>query len=539
MATSVNINGKVVKRPGVYATTKSGIKYPPQNQIYGNICIIDTGLGKGFVGGAGVQGSLNQGTNSVYELQTVQQYREFMKGGVLQDLGENLFKPYRANIPGVAKVFFVKAAETTHGEITINFQNGNVVFQTLDEGTGVNGVVKSGELISGYACKLVKSNLDNTKFVLQFYHGNFAGIDATNNVPFLFAEKDSYGEIFLSSPQFKAISELIEWCSNSNEFKKVFKLKIGYTANGDVIDQDITNNSGYIVASGGTESYTNTAFDKALKAVKDIDHTFFLSLDYGENSTNLNNEKIVDFIINESKYEKFLVVAGGFDKTSFIGNSNTSEATAKYFNNDKVIVVHGGYEKNSRNGVVIKSQLHKAASVLGRLCGLTPQTPITFKGISIDSEVHKLEDAEKEFALDHGILTTHYDHELDYHVVQQGINSLQKNSYLVNEDGTSHDIAVRRITAQLNKEISINAKKTFFGKDMVGPNRNTVTEEDISAWLQGFLQTKVASSLEDNLIIKFGDINVTVSADNYFVNYSFVPNYPISKIIFTGTLLEK
>ena len=539
MATSVNINGKVVKRPGVYATTKSGIKYPPQNQIYGNICIIDTGLGKGFVGGAGVQGSLNQGTNSVYELQTVQQYREFMKGGVLQDLGENLFKPYRANIPGVAKVFFVKAAETTHGEITINFQNGNVVFQTLDEGTGVNGVVKSGELISGYACKLVKSNLDNTKFVLQFYHGNFAGIDATNNVPFLFAEKDSYGEIFLSSPQFKAISELIEWCSNSNEFKKVFKLKIGYTANGDVIDQDITNNSGYIVASGGTESYTNTAFDKALKAVKDIDHTFFLSLDYGENSTNLNNEKIVDFIINESKYEKFLVVAGGFDKTSFIGNSNTSEATAKYFNNDKVIVVHGGYEKNSRNGVVIKSQLHKAASVLGRLCGLTPQTPITFKGISIDSEVHKLEDAEKEFALDHGILTTHYDHELDYHVVQQGINSLQKNSYLVNVDGTSHDIAVRRITAQLNKEISINAKKTFFGKDMVGPNRNTVTEEDISAWLQGFLQTKVASSLEDNLIIKFGDINVTVSADNYFVNYSFVPNYPISKIIFTGTLLEK
>lgn len=539
MATSVIINGKVVKRPGVYATTKSGIRFPPQNQTYGNICIIDTGLGKGFVGGAGVQGSLSQGSNSVYELQTLQQYREFTKGGPLQDIGENLFKPYRSNIPGVAKVYLIKAAETTNAEITITLENGSMAFQTLDEGIGANGVVKSGELVSGYACKLVKSNLDSTKFVLQFYHGNFAGVDAKNNTPYLFSEKDSYGEIFLSSPQVKSVSELVNWCLNSNEFKKVFKLKAGYTATGDITEGDLTSNAGYITAKGGTETYNNTSFDKALKAVKDVDHTFFLSLDSGENSTNLNNEKIVDFIVNESRYEKFLVVAGGFDKNTFAGSSNTSEATAKYFNSDKVIVVHGGYEKNSKKGVLIKTQLHKAASVLGRLCGLTPQTPITFKGLSIDAEVHKLDDAEKEFALDFGILTTHYDSELDYHVVQQGINSLQKNSYLVNEDGTSHDIAVRRITAQLNKEISIAAKKTFFGKDNVGPNRNTVTEEDIAAWLQGFLQTKVASSLEDNLIIKFGDINVTVEADNYFINYSFVPNYPISKIIFTGTLLEK
>ena len=539
MATSVIINGKVVKRPGVYATTKSGIKYPPQNQTYGNICIIDTGLGKGFAGGAGVEGSLSQGSNSVYELQTLQQYREFMKGGPLQDLGENLFRPYKASIPGVAKVFFVKAAETNHGEITLQFTNGNVVFQTLDEGEGVNGVVESGALISGYGCKLVKSTVDSTKFIVQFYHGNFAGIDEKNNVPYLATKANSYGEIFLTTPQLKSVQDLIDWCMTSNEFKKVFKLKAGATATGDIVDADVTSTPGYRLATGGTENYTNTAFDKALKAVKDVDHTFFLALDHGNKATSLNNEKIVDFIANESKYEKFLVVAGGYDKSEFLGASNTSEATAKYFNNDKVIVVHGGYEKNSRNGIVAKSQLHKAAMVLGRLCGLTPQTPITFKGLNIDAEIHKLEDGEKEAALDFGILTTHYDHELDYHVVQQGINSLQKNSYLVNEDGTSHDIAVRRITAQLNKEIIIAAKKTFFGKDTSGPNRNTVTEEDISAWLQGFLQTKVASSLEDNLIIRFGDISVTVESDNYFVNYSFVPNYPISKLIFTGTLLEK
>lgn len=538
MATTIIVNGKTIKRPGVYALTKSGIKYPPQNLPYGNICIIDNGPGATFAGGSGVNGTLTEGVDSVYELPTIQQYRDFMKGGALWDLGEALFKPSKSNLPGVSKVYFIKAATTLNAEIELEFTNGAVTFQTLDEGVGANGALTSGVLTKGYACKFVESTINAGKYVVQFYHGTFTGTDPLNNLPYDgIALENSLPTIFLSSVECESVQDLIDWCLNSNEFKAAFKLKSGYTATGDFVAGDVTALAGYTLAAGGTETYDNAGFDAALEAIKDLDNTFFLSLDYGTNSTSLSNEKILDFINNESKYEKFLVIPGGYDKNTFAGASNTSEATAKYYDTDKVIVVHGGYKKTSRGGFLLKSQLHKAALVLGRTCGLPPQTPITFKSLNIDGEVHKLSDSEKEFALDFGILTTHLDSELGYHVIQQGINSLQQNNYLVNEDGTSHDIAVKRITAQLNKEICVQGKKVFFGKNE-GPNRNTVTEEDIKAWLEGFLQGKTASTLEDNLIIRFGNINVVVQADNYFVSYEFVPNYPISKIVFTGIILE-
>lgn len=540
MATSITVNGKTIKRPGVYALTQSGIKYPPQNLSYGNIVIIDNGLGAGFVGGAGVDGEATQGVDSVYEINTIQQYRAFTKGGPLWDLGEALFKPSKNNYPGVSKVFFVKAATTTSAEIAFTFTNGSITFETLDEGLGANGVLTTGALTRGYACKLLPSNVDPTKFSIKFYNGVFSGLDPLNNLPYDgIAESDVTENIFLSSPDVLTVQELVDWCLSSNEFKSAMRLKAGYTATGAIVTADVTANPGFKLATGGTESYTNPKFDDALMAVKDTDNTFFLSLDMGADATSLENTKIVDFLNNESKYEKFLIVAGGYDKGEFATNNvGTSEYTAKYFDSDRVIVVHGGTKKNARKGTLIKSQLYKAAKVLGRTCGLPPQTPITFKDIDVDGEVHKLSDYEKEYALDKGILTTHFDNELGYHVIQQGITSLQRNTYLVNEDGTSHDIAVKRITAQLNKEIVVTAKKVFFGKNS-GPNRNTMSEDDVKAWLEGFLQKKMASTLQDNLIIRFGDIQVAVDGDNYFVSYSFVPNYPVSKIVFTGIILEK
>lgn len=532
MATSIAVNGKTIKRPGVYALTESGIKYPPQNLSYGNICIIDSGLGAGFAGGAGVNGASTQGVDSVYEINTIQQYRAFMKGGALWDLGESLFKPSKNNYPGVSKVFYVKAATTTAASISLSLLGGSITFTTRDEGEGANGVVVGGKVTQGYGALIVPGVINPSAFMIKFYGGTYTGIDAENNVPFDGVSESNVAEnVLFTSPEVTSLQQLVDWCNASTQFKAVFSAP-------QIVSEDpgyAGVSVGIVLAAGGTEAYDTASFNAALTAVKDLDNTFFLSLESGEDARSLNNTKILDFIENESKYEKFLVVAGGEDKGSFL---DISVDTALYYNSDKVIVVHGGYKKNTRRGVLLKSSLHKAARVLGRLCGLPPQTPITFKDIDIDGEKHRLDDDEKELALDRGVLTTHYDNELGYYVIQQGINTLQQNTYLVNDDATSHDIAVKRIAAQLNKEIIVNAKKTFFGKN-VGPNRGTMTEDDVKAWLEGFLQKKVASTLDDNLIIRFENIQVVVEQDNYFINYSFVPNYPISKMVFTGIILEK
>jgi hypothetical protein len=540
MSTTITLKGKTIKRPGVYALVESGIKYPPQNLSYGNICIIDSGLGAGFTGGAGVLGELTQGVDSVYAIDTLQQFQAFVKGGPLWDLGASLFKPAQSGVFGVSKVYLIKAAETTGALVAYTFANGTISFQTLDEGLGANGVVTSGVLSKGYGCKFVESTTTPGKYIIEFYHGSFTGTDALNNKPYDGIEQ-GLGKpalLFATTP-LATIGELIAWCNASNQFKAVFQIASStITTTGAFVAGDLVTNAAIKLGAGATETYNASAFDEAIRSIKDLDNTFFLSLDSGADATNLNNEKILDFIVNDSKYEKFMVVAGGYDKATFAGGAGTSQNTANYYNTDSVIVVHGGYKASVKDGFILKSQLDKAAMVLGRMCGLEPQVPITFKSMNISAEIHKLSDEEKDFALDNGIVTTHYDNELGYHIIQQGINTLVNNQYLVNEDGSSHDIAVKRITAQLNKEISINAKITFFGKNS-GPNRNTVTEEDIKAWLEGFLQSKTASTLDDNLIIRFGNINAVTQGDVYYVTYEFVPNYPISKIIITGTILEK
>lgn len=650
MATKINVNGKTVSRPGVYALTKSGVKNPSPNLSYGNVCIIDDGLGAMWGGGSGVSGTLKSGVDAVYELSTIQQFRDFIKGGEFWNLAKPLYKPAGDGINGVSKVFLVRACATTPSTISYTFTNGAVTFQTLDEGVNANGVLAGSILNKGYGCKIVK-NATTSKYSIQFYAGTYKGIDPLNRVSYDgLTQTTALANNFLSSKECTTVQELIDWCNSSNEFKAAFNLTVGTTStntaatatfdcsalttvldtpialrindpvlglielgshtpttgatgttiaaafkaiinayahgysanntgaslvttapatygagiNGNAlgfyyatgsasanftgganvassfVDADVTNNTGYKLAVGGTEAYTTDAFNAAIEAIKETDNTFFLATSYGvTDSVGLNNTKIFDYLENDSKYEKFMVVAAGYDKSEFAGASGTSEATAKFYNSDKVITVHGAAKETSKAGFLVRSQLYKAAAALGRLAGVAPQTPLTFKNIAIDGEIHSLTDSEKEYALSVGILTTHFDSELGYFVIQQGINTLQNNQYLINEDGTTFDVAVKRIEAELNKQICIRAKQVFFAKDSTGPNRTTVSAENVKAWLEGFLQNKVATSLTDNLITRFGNINVEYQGDNIYVTYEFVPNLPISKMIVTGTLLDK
>ncbi|WP_291911019.1 hypothetical protein [Chitinophaga sp. CB10] len=544
MATKVNINGKLTSLPGVYAITRSGIVNPPTNLSYGNIVIIDDGIGAGFGAGAGVLGTARQGADSIYEFTSLQAMRDFVKGGELWNLALPLFKPATAAaepINGVSKVFLVHARESAPATISLTLTNGSLELQTLDEGLNANGVITGGKLAGGYAAKLSAGVSDKDKFVLSLYHGSFKGTDALNNAPYDgIAAADSRAALVVASPEVATITELVAWMNASTTFKTGFRLKSSaVTTTGAIVAADLTTYPDYVPATGATEAYTPAAFDAALNALNTLDFTFFFSTRYADEVKHANNLKLLDFITSgESKYERFMVAAAQADKAGFNTGENSSIAAAHYYNSDKVILVHGAAKLTTQSGFKLVSQLYKAAAVLGRIAGLAPQTPATFKRIGINGEVHKLDNAELELANNNGLLVTHYDYELDDYVILQGINTLQRNEYLVNEDGTSPSIAVKRITAQLNKEIVVNAKRKFFGKDNVGPNRNSVTEADLKAWLEGFLQSRTANALTDNLIIRFGNVSATVSGDNYYVQYEFVPNFEVNKIVITGVILE-
>lgn len=639
MATPITVRGKSVTRPGVYSEIKSGIQNTPLALPYGNIVIIDTGLANDFAAGSGINGSLSQGQNSIFGFDNIADFRNFVKGGYLWLLAEPLFKPDGNRSNGVSKIYYIKAATTQHAEIAFTVANGLFTFQTLDEGTGANGVLTSGNLSKGYGVKILTGIQDISKFFVQFYVGTFKGLDSMNsNTPYDgVPAATSVPRLVCQSVEVSGVAELLQWCSTSNDFITNFKVKSGstshptatgtmtvngvitniitakvdgvtigsFTSTGGSIAANMTGlasnitslvgtNGGYTasalgavltvvgpdedsvglaltftvtgsfvvtgstftdtftsadlityagfnLATGGTESYSSTDFDDVLTEIKELDNFFFLSTEYGTDATSLSNTKLQNFVENDAKVQKYIVIGGGFDVSTFKGSATTnSEGIAKYYNSDSILVVHGGVKKTVRGsiGFRIYDQLYKAALELGRIVGLQPQVPVTLKPVAMDGEVHPLNENEQEFCLKNGILYTYYDTELSGFVSGQGINTLQTNTFLVNEDGSSFSIAVKRITSQLNYEIIYTAKRRFFGSNS-GPNRATITPDDIKAWLETFLKSRIATSLEDNLIIRFGNITVTVNQDNYFVSYEFVPNFEVSKIVFTGFILDK
>ena len=540
MATQILIGNKLTRIPGIYTQIKSGIRNSSLQLSYGNICIIDTGMGAGYVSLPGVQGQTSEGSDSVFEFTTIQEFRTFVRGGIYWKLAENLFLPSGSN-PGISKVYFVRAAATTSGSVTINLGSvGSFTIKSRDEGLAVNGLLNTqSELYKGFAVKLLESSFNAGSYRLQFYIGTYKGLDPDTN-GFSYdgvSENDSIGNLVFSSPEFQTIDELYSWAVISQDFNDLFEI----TKTGDTDEIILPVNytpvgPTYKLFTGGTETYGDAHYDRILNEISDLDNTFFLAPDSGVQGLSVKNTKLFAHIVSEARFEKFMILAGGDNRLEF---KPISVEMARSYNSDRIILVHGAYKENSSitRSPVIRDAFFKAASILGRLCGLPPQVPITFKSFNWLAEVHPLTPQEKEHALEKGVLCTVRDTELGF-IVLQGINTLQRNNYLLNEDASSYSIAVKRIVAQLNKEIVVNAKLNFFGTE-TGFNRGTATVEDIQSWLFGFLTQRVSNSLVDNLIITFRDIKVVLEGDCYKVTYYFVPNFEINKMVFTGVIVEQ
>lgn len=308
---------------------------------------------------------------------------------------------------------------------------------------------------------------------------------------------------------------------------------------GGIISADVTNNPGYQLFAGGTETYTADAMQKALTAIRELDYTFILATEYGtiEAATSENNFALFEHILptGNAKFTKFLVIPGGYDDAEF----EDSKEIAATYDSQQAIVVHSGYGLTRRGGEFkLYDQLDQAARILGRGCGLEPQTPWTFKSLGIDKLTHAISIDEEEEAIAAGVLAPKYDDDLKSFVIGLDVNSLQNNEFFINDDGTSYNIAVNRIKAQLNKEIIIEGKKRFFSGES-GPNRNTISEQEIIDWVdKKFLKSRVADDNKDNLILGYKNILVTREEDNYYVSYEFIPNTEIKAIVFNGIIIN-
>lgn len=547
MGTQVYFNGKLRKLPGAYAKITSGGQNTPANLDFGKILVIDNGLGAGWGGGSGITGTLNTMKDSIYQFTDIDSYKAFLKGGLLWKMAEKLFFPY-PGVTGVSTIYHVKAATTVAPVLSFVATGGGAAGGTFkvkikDEGLVGNGTLTSTHLDKGYAYTIETGAIDAAKWIFKIWLGQWKG-DHTDGLAYNEVAKANTTPILVvQSPEFNNITELISWADTNTAFGEYFvkDATSAVTGLGTVIQADVTAVAGYQVATGGTEAYASTDLDNVLESIRDLDYQFILCDKYGADYDNALVTKIFNHIKDAgTEFNKTLIIGGGADEASFSATDGSLDA-ATYFNSNKAIVVHGGVKEATEllaGGYRIWPSIYHAATVLGRICGLQPQIPVTNKLIGLDGLVHNLKVKDQERALDGGVLVTIQDFARGGFKVLQGVNTLLDNKVLFNNLGKSHSIQFERIVNQINRELVVNSQTDLLNNEQ-GVNVNTLSPGILKTWTETYLQSRVAAGAEaDNLLLSFRNVTVTRVDDYYNVSYGIVVNNEITKIFYTGYLFK-
>lgn len=535
MATVVNFHGKNYIEPGSYAATV----YNPTSVVnvaeFGNVMIIDTGLSMNgsyeFAGGSGVHGELAQGLKSVYEFENYEDFLSFMGGGFVGNLAEKIFTPLTGSA-GAPKLYYARAATTKCATLTITISSGNtLVLKCKNEGIVGNGV-KVGEVLKvGYGAQIVAGDTADT-FKLQVYRGSYMGTDDAGESFGAYSLDDAQPNLIAESDDFTTLQELYDWASSNRYMLSNFVVSMEGDGETELAAVEMA------LATGGTTQYlSGTEYDDILEAIDELDVTFFLCTNLnaanGKGVDAATNGKLFTFLKQDAKFTEFMVVPGGQDDTDLLGESNSSQAIAKYFNSGQVVVVHGSpiVDRKDGNGTKQLPTIYLAAAIIGLNAGMAAQTPLTFKRVGYQSFAYDLKKREREKALQAGIL--HVRNVSGYWCVNQGVTTLQANKKTIADDGQSFELSVELIKAQLNKELILEGQTRFTGQTAA-----QASPESVKNFTETKLDSLVASTGNDNLLISWQNVKVSANNGDYFITYDFVPNVPVNKTFFVGNILD-
>lgn len=556
MATTFYLGGKAYTLPGAYSTVKSVVQTQGLQASYNNILVIDTGTGAGWGGGSGVSGTLKSGLDSIYKLSSKYDMQNYCKGGYWWKLAEPLFEPF-PGVSGVGTVYYVRAAATTPATMTFaptggGTAGGSFTIKTIDEGLIANGEllgIAGTELVKGYAFKMKAGIIDPNKFLIEFWRGTYKGIYPKDSIPYDEVTKaNAKAELLFKSAEFSNVDELKAWMDSNYNFRNTFYVSaFTKTGTGVVTSADITTYADYTLASGATETYSSSDFNKVVSLIKDLNYNYILSDRYGDSLTadvtgdagggyaiGTYNSALLSHVVDQAKFIKFIAIGGG--KTADDLDS-VSIPAAKAYNTTLVTVVHGDVELNSSSSATGKRRfdaLYKTAVVIGRTLGIEPQIPVTNKSINITGG-SQLSDNQRLKALQSGVVTTFYNASRGLFIVTQGVNTLQDNSRQINSGDItkiSHQIQVMRILSQLDQGFIIKSESELLA-DPNGVNRNTLSTAVLEAWTSNYLKSVTATEQRDNIITGFENVVVTRQDDAYFVACDVTVNGEITKIFFT------
>lgn len=535
MATVVNFHGKNYIEPGSYAVSV----YNPTSVVnvseFGNVMIIDTGLAKNgdyeFAGGSGIHGELNKGLKSVYEFDNYEDFLSFMGGGLVGDIAQKIFTP-RDGVAGAPKLFYCRAATTKCANITLTFSSGNsLILKCKNEGEVGNGVIDGGVLKVGYAARVITGSDDPSKFKCQVYRGSFMGVDKDGEPYGSASLSKATGNLLAESEEFETLEELYNWARSDKYILANFVVSMTGVKTSNISALTLTAATG-----GKTEWLKDSEYADVLEAISELDVTFFLATNtsVGDGISSATTGRLFTFLKNDAKFTEFLVIPGGSSDSDLFGESGSSQAIAKYYDSEQVVVVHGAPIVNRKDGNGTKElpSIYLAAAIIGLAAGQAPQQPLTFKRVGYQSFTYDLKKKEREKALQAGIM--HVRNLSGYWCVNQGITTIQDNKKSIASNGQTMELSIALIKAQLNKELIVDSANRFIG-DTSAVNASPQT-------IKNFTETKLSSLTaktgEDNLLKSWKNVKVVQKNSDFQITYDFAPNLPVNKLFFTGNILD-
>lgn len=535
MATVVNFHGKNYIEPGSYAVSV----YNPTSVVnvseFGNVMIIDTGLAKNgdyeFAGGSGIHGELNKGLKSVYEFDNYEDFLSFMGGGLVGDIAQKIFTP-RDGVAGAPKLFYCRAATTKCATITLTFSSGNsLILKCKNEGEVGNGVINGGVLKVGYAARVITGSDDSSKFKCQVYRGSFMGVDKDGEPYGSASLSKATGNLLTESEEFETLEELYNWARSDKYILANFVVSMTGVKTSNLSAVTLTAATG-----GKTEWLKDSEYADVLEAISELDVTFFLATNtsVGDGISSATTGRLFTFLKNDAKFTEFLVIPGGSSDSDLFGESDSSQAIAKYYDSEQVVVVHGAPIVNRKDGNGTKElpSIYLAAAIIGLAAGQAPQQPLTFKRVGYQSFTYDLKKKEREKALQAGIM--HVRNLSGYWCVNQGITTIQDNKKSIASNGQTMELSIALIKAQLNKELIVDSANRFIG-DTSAVNASPQT-------IKNFTETKLSSLTaktgEDNLLKSWKNVKVVQKNSDFQITYDFAPNLPVNKLFFTGNILD-
>ena len=542
----LTFNNKKIVLPGAYSTIISGETGVTRTADWGTVLIIDTGTySAGFGGGGGINGTLTNGQNAIYTFSRVNDFRNFVRGGMWWRCAEVLFAPDNSNpqAGGASQVMFVRAATTTPATLTFTTTAGGTFeCQTIDEGLVANGKMAGDILSVGYGMSIEAGVYNTEAHILKFWRGTYTGTYEGDGLPFGDeTETQAKPILVLQTGEFTTMDELLDWCKKDSSFNQLFKLTSNAESEGtgEISGSDIStawDDNTYILATGATETFNATDLTAVLEQIVGLDYSFVTLDQVGANANSANVQSYLAHLSTESKFQHTLFLAGYDTKADF----SKSITLAQGFNSEWVCLTHGGVGKVSAfdsSQVRWWPAIYNMCAQMGRCAGKAPYVPLTNKTIGVDRLQHSLTEAEKEQAVNNGVLVTVLNDYTKNFVVLIGCNTLQDNQTLFNANGQSASIQFMRIVAQINKELVINAELDLLSQEN-GVNSNTLSAGAVKDWTVAYLQSRVATTAQDNLLLSFKDVETVKQEDAYYTTYKIVVNNEINKLFFTGYLIR-